>query len=251
MQKKFFLPMCTFFCFVSKTFKYLKLSLYNTYLKVVFSEFFFATGLVFERFLAPRSRFFKKVNGLEFSGGGSGENKFLGEKGYLPFAFIFLTSVGRDEPHLPSRLPPAAIVYLPTATARPPPNRETSTPNRRSRKVPSLPIQTISPTISLIQTSFFSISVIQTSFFVRQRNPAPSCCLSSVLLPAGGRCRPLAAYLRNMDEQWLKNRRNLSRSIKRIHKKEEENIDNTQIDTSCLNLSILFHRQEIALTNDR
>ncbi|KAL4567269.1 hypothetical protein LXL04_022848 [Taraxacum kok-saghyz] len=44
-------------------------------------------------------------------------------------------SVGRDEPHLPSRLPPAAIVYLPTATARPPPNRETSTPNRRSRKV--------------------------------------------------------------------------------------------------------------------
>ncbi|KAL4589410.1 hypothetical protein LXL04_002317 [Taraxacum kok-saghyz] len=28
--------------------------------KVVFSEFFFATGLVFERFLAPRSRFFEK-----------------------------------------------------------------------------------------------------------------------------------------------------------------------------------------------
>ncbi|KAL4584553.1 hypothetical protein LXL04_009156 [Taraxacum kok-saghyz] len=32
--------------------------------KVVFSEFFFATGLIFERFLAPRSRFFEKVNGL-------------------------------------------------------------------------------------------------------------------------------------------------------------------------------------------
>ncbi|KAL4590405.1 hypothetical protein LXL04_003334 [Taraxacum kok-saghyz] len=30
--------------------------------KVVFSEFFFATGLIFERFLAPRSRFFEKVN---------------------------------------------------------------------------------------------------------------------------------------------------------------------------------------------
>ncbi|KAL4569552.1 hypothetical protein LXL04_025192 [Taraxacum kok-saghyz] len=28
--------------------------------KVVFSEFFFATGLIFERFLAPRSRFFEK-----------------------------------------------------------------------------------------------------------------------------------------------------------------------------------------------
>ncbi|KAL4589596.1 hypothetical protein LXL04_002504 [Taraxacum kok-saghyz] len=26
--------------------------------------FFFATGLIFERFLAPRSRFFEKVNGL-------------------------------------------------------------------------------------------------------------------------------------------------------------------------------------------
>ncbi|KAL4559871.1 hypothetical protein LXL04_032017 [Taraxacum kok-saghyz] len=32
--------------------------------KVVFSEIFFATGLIFERFLAPRSRFFEKVNGL-------------------------------------------------------------------------------------------------------------------------------------------------------------------------------------------
>ncbi|KAL4590231.1 hypothetical protein LXL04_003157 [Taraxacum kok-saghyz] len=32
--------------------------------KIVFSEIFFATGLVFERFLAPRSRFFEKVNGL-------------------------------------------------------------------------------------------------------------------------------------------------------------------------------------------
>ncbi|KAL4586101.1 hypothetical protein LXL04_010732 [Taraxacum kok-saghyz] len=32
--------------------------------KVVFSEFFFATGLIFEQFLAPRSRFFEKVNGL-------------------------------------------------------------------------------------------------------------------------------------------------------------------------------------------
>ncbi|KAL4573087.1 hypothetical protein LXL04_019880 [Taraxacum kok-saghyz] len=30
--------------------------------KAVFSENFFATGLVFERFLAPRSRFFEKVN---------------------------------------------------------------------------------------------------------------------------------------------------------------------------------------------
>ncbi|KAL4568553.1 hypothetical protein LXL04_024167 [Taraxacum kok-saghyz] len=30
----------------------------------VFSEFFFATGLVFERFLAPRIRFSEKVNGL-------------------------------------------------------------------------------------------------------------------------------------------------------------------------------------------
>ncbi|KAL4578197.1 hypothetical protein LXL04_014317 [Taraxacum kok-saghyz] len=32
--------------------------------KSLFSEFFFATGLIFERFLAPRSRFFEKVNGL-------------------------------------------------------------------------------------------------------------------------------------------------------------------------------------------
>ncbi|KAL4591517.1 hypothetical protein LXL04_004485 [Taraxacum kok-saghyz] len=29
-----------------------------------FGNFFFATGLIFERFLAPRSRFFEKVNGL-------------------------------------------------------------------------------------------------------------------------------------------------------------------------------------------
>ncbi|KAL4585435.1 hypothetical protein LXL04_010056 [Taraxacum kok-saghyz] len=43
--------------------------------KVVFSENFFATGLIFERFLAPRSRFFEKVNGF-----GSGENELFGEK---------------------------------------------------------------------------------------------------------------------------------------------------------------------------
>ncbi|KAL4564638.1 hypothetical protein LXL04_028705 [Taraxacum kok-saghyz] len=32
--------------------------------KVFFRKFFFAAGLIFERFLAPRSRFFEKVNGL-------------------------------------------------------------------------------------------------------------------------------------------------------------------------------------------
>ncbi|KAL4562953.1 hypothetical protein LXL04_026984 [Taraxacum kok-saghyz] len=32
--------------------------------KSFFRNFFFATGLIFERFLAPRSRFFEKVNGL-------------------------------------------------------------------------------------------------------------------------------------------------------------------------------------------
>ncbi|KAL4573128.1 hypothetical protein LXL04_019923 [Taraxacum kok-saghyz] len=32
--------------------------------KSFFRKFFFATGLIFERFLAPRSRFFEKVNGL-------------------------------------------------------------------------------------------------------------------------------------------------------------------------------------------
>ncbi|KAL4579974.1 hypothetical protein LXL04_016146 [Taraxacum kok-saghyz] len=32
--------------------------------KIAFSDFFFATGFVFERFLASRSRFFEKVNGL-------------------------------------------------------------------------------------------------------------------------------------------------------------------------------------------
>ncbi|KAL4562282.1 hypothetical protein LXL04_034482 [Taraxacum kok-saghyz] len=32
--------------------------------KSFFRKFFFVTGLIFERFLAPRSRFFEKVNGL-------------------------------------------------------------------------------------------------------------------------------------------------------------------------------------------
>ncbi|KAL4582868.1 hypothetical protein LXL04_007429 [Taraxacum kok-saghyz] len=32
--------------------------------KLFFRKFFFATSLKFERFLAPRSRFFEKVNGL-------------------------------------------------------------------------------------------------------------------------------------------------------------------------------------------
>ncbi|KAL4585814.1 hypothetical protein LXL04_010440 [Taraxacum kok-saghyz] len=79
---------CFFFCvffqiFLTKPFKYMYLSVFKTkqknvhickkifctyakFLKkkIAFSEFFFATGLVFERFLAPRSRFFEKVNGL-------------------------------------------------------------------------------------------------------------------------------------------------------------------------------------------
>ncbi|KAL4578706.1 hypothetical protein LXL04_014835 [Taraxacum kok-saghyz] len=126
--QKYFLHMCTFFCFVSKTLKYLKKfkffigcwDLLRTHIfprtrelpqfrispkplflsknrlrkspkpvlkqnkklctyaqkkslhickvfgkkKSFFREFFFATGLIFERFLAPRSRFFEKVNGL-------------------------------------------------------------------------------------------------------------------------------------------------------------------------------------------
>ncbi|KAL4591474.1 hypothetical protein LXL04_004440 [Taraxacum kok-saghyz] len=43
----------------------------------VFSKFFFATELVFQRFLATRSRFFEKVNGSR-----SGEKFFFGEKSY-------------------------------------------------------------------------------------------------------------------------------------------------------------------------
>ncbi|KAL4590714.1 hypothetical protein LXL04_003655 [Taraxacum kok-saghyz] len=45
--------------------------------KVVFSGNFFATGLVFDGFLAPRSRFFEKVNGLGV----------LGSREYLSFFF--------------------------------------------------------------------------------------------------------------------------------------------------------------------
>ena len=83
------LHICTFFCFVLKTLKYMKCfwifyrSLYNTYLKgllkkfekksctyakikkkLFFRKFFLPTGLDFERILAPRSQFFEKVNGL-------------------------------------------------------------------------------------------------------------------------------------------------------------------------------------------
>ncbi|KAL4587976.1 hypothetical protein LXL04_000853 [Taraxacum kok-saghyz] len=46
--------MCNFFLHICKLFEK----------KIAFSEFFFATGLVFERFLAIRSRFFEKVNDL-------------------------------------------------------------------------------------------------------------------------------------------------------------------------------------------
>ncbi|KAL4563485.1 hypothetical protein LXL04_027528 [Taraxacum kok-saghyz] len=41
-----------------------KLHICKNLKKVVFFGFFFATGLVFDRFLASRSRFFEKVNGL-------------------------------------------------------------------------------------------------------------------------------------------------------------------------------------------
>ncbi|KAL4566116.1 hypothetical protein LXL04_030226 [Taraxacum kok-saghyz] len=52
--KQKYVHMCNFFFTYAKFLKK----------KVVFSEFFFATGLVFERFLASQSRFFEKVNGL-------------------------------------------------------------------------------------------------------------------------------------------------------------------------------------------
>ncbi|KAL4573820.1 hypothetical protein LXL04_020639 [Taraxacum kok-saghyz] len=55
MCKKFFLHMCTFFCFVSKTLKYLKKL--NFFIGLFFRKTFFAAGLVFERFLTSRSRF--------------------------------------------------------------------------------------------------------------------------------------------------------------------------------------------------
>ncbi|KAL4573093.1 hypothetical protein LXL04_019886 [Taraxacum kok-saghyz] len=54
-------------------------------ISVVFFGIFFATGLVFERFLASRSRFFRKSNDLEFSSSWeSGEKEFFGEKGCSP-----------------------------------------------------------------------------------------------------------------------------------------------------------------------
>ncbi|KAL4561658.1 hypothetical protein LXL04_033828 [Taraxacum kok-saghyz] len=55
--------------------------------KIVFFGFCFATGLVFERFLAPRSRFFEKVNV------GSFENSYIPENSpnflYLPNRYSF------------------------------------------------------------------------------------------------------------------------------------------------------------------
>ncbi|KAL4570476.1 hypothetical protein LXL04_026131 [Taraxacum kok-saghyz] len=55
--------------FLTKPFKYAKkkkLPICKVFEKKIlfFRKFFFATGLKFERFLAPRSRFFEKVNGL-------------------------------------------------------------------------------------------------------------------------------------------------------------------------------------------
>ncbi|KAL4555380.1 hypothetical protein LXL04_037998 [Taraxacum kok-saghyz] len=67
---------CKFFFQICKVFEKIK---------SFFSEIFFATGLVFERFLAPRSRFFEKVNGLgvfdraKHDPSGSFENSYIPE----------------------------------------------------------------------------------------------------------------------------------------------------------------------------
>ncbi|KAL4584661.1 hypothetical protein LXL04_009267 [Taraxacum kok-saghyz] len=87
MQKKKKIAYVHVFLFCFKNVQIPEMSLYNTYLKgfvkknlkknakkklhinknkkkLFFRKFFFAIGLVFERFLAPRSRFLEKVNGL-------------------------------------------------------------------------------------------------------------------------------------------------------------------------------------------
>ncbi|KAL4562373.1 hypothetical protein LXL04_034575 [Taraxacum kok-saghyz] len=51
--------------------------------KSFFWQNIFATGLVFERFLASRSRFFEKVNGLGITGGVSAESRSF-ENSYIP-----------------------------------------------------------------------------------------------------------------------------------------------------------------------
>ncbi|KAL4563261.1 hypothetical protein LXL04_027301 [Taraxacum kok-saghyz] len=70
--------------------------------KVVFSEFFFATGLIFERFLAPRSRFFEKVNVL-----GSFENSYIPENPRTPpISYITQTVISFKKPTSePSKTP--------------------------------------------------------------------------------------------------------------------------------------------------
>ncbi|KAL4562540.1 hypothetical protein LXL04_034747 [Taraxacum kok-saghyz] len=51
--------------FFFKNFAYMQI--FFAYVHLFFRKFVFATGLVFERFLAPRSRFFEKVNGYRFA----------------------------------------------------------------------------------------------------------------------------------------------------------------------------------------
>ncbi|KAL4574855.1 hypothetical protein LXL04_021695 [Taraxacum kok-saghyz] len=70
--------------------------------KSFFRKFFFATGLVFERFLAPRSRFFEKVNGLGvlgFSGIYEQKYKFM-HIGLVQIAIKPLFRIGIDAPVL-------------------------------------------------------------------------------------------------------------------------------------------------------
>ncbi|KAL4575903.1 hypothetical protein LXL04_011990 [Taraxacum kok-saghyz] len=56
---------------------YKKIQKNFVFLSLFFRKFFFATGLKFERFLAPQSRFFEKVNGLGVLG--SFENSYISE----------------------------------------------------------------------------------------------------------------------------------------------------------------------------
>ncbi|KAL4575669.1 hypothetical protein LXL04_022520 [Taraxacum kok-saghyz] len=113
------------FCF--KTAQKHEMSLYNTYLKrfvkknlkknakkkflekkkSFFRKKFFATGLIFERFLAPRSRFFEKVNGLGVLGCFVGnylsrdgnEDEYTGDHISHPHPRNFVTSPNPPVPH--------------------------------------------------------------------------------------------------------------------------------------------------------
>ncbi|KAL4571647.1 hypothetical protein LXL04_018410 [Taraxacum kok-saghyz] len=89
--------------------------------QLFFRKFFFATSLKFERFLAPRSRFFEKVNGLGVLGeylpmGGS--NLMVEETLKLAYAVQALSGTGacRLFADFHKRFSPDSHIYIPVPT---------------------------------------------------------------------------------------------------------------------------------------